>query len=174
MAAILPLVNECSAPNAQILYNDLRPGKGTTGSYEVIKAALERSYDCLGVFCEDVGGLMNLRGNGYLDGAEACGGVKLLFSSKVDYDDVVDNDKYTYDNDDDPNEQEDSRVVGVVDDNDDEPLLAETSSSSNNERQSGDTKENLPLVGGLIVGAVAIALAFTVLDVSMLYDTTLV
>ena len=73
LTAIIPLVNSCSGPNANILYNDLAPGKATKASYEVIKAAFERSYDCMGIKCADVGGLTNIRGDEYLPRAEPCG-----------------------------------------------------------------------------------------------------
>lgn len=72
-AAILPLMNDCSMGNAFVVYDDLAPGRATGGSFEVIKAALERAYDCLGVTCDDVGGLLNLKGDGYEIGAEPCG-----------------------------------------------------------------------------------------------------
>ena len=73
LTAIIPLVNSCSGPNANILYNDLAPGKATKASYEVLKAAFERSYDCMGIKCADVGGLTNIRGDEYLPRAEPCG-----------------------------------------------------------------------------------------------------
>ena len=72
-AAILPLLESCSTGNAFIIYDDLAPGNAVTGSFEVVKAALERSYDCLGLTCKDIGGLLNLRRDGYELGAEPCG-----------------------------------------------------------------------------------------------------
>jgi hypothetical protein len=74
-AAILPLVSKCNEGNAAVIYNDLKPGNSLKGSYEVVKASLERSYECLGINCEHVGGLINLRSDGYLLGAEACHGL---------------------------------------------------------------------------------------------------
>ena len=62
-AAILPLVNACSDGNADVMYKDLKPGN-TGGSYEVVKSALESSYECLNVDCEDVGGLVDVLGDG--------------------------------------------------------------------------------------------------------------
>ena len=85
-AAILPLVNKCNKGNADIIHNDLAPGEARSGSYEVVKAAFERSYDCLGITCKDVGGLINLRGDGYLVGAEACDNVQPV-QIDVHYDD---------------------------------------------------------------------------------------
>ena len=73
LTATIPLVDSCSGPNANILYNDLAPGKATKASYEVLKAAFERSYDCMGIKCADVGGLTNIRGDEYLPRAEPCG-----------------------------------------------------------------------------------------------------
>eukprot|EP00580_Thalassiosira_gravida_P015601 CAMPEP_0201663610 /NCGR_PEP_ID=MMETSP0494-20130426/5351_1 /ASSEMBLY_ACC=CAM_ASM_000839 /TAXON_ID=420259 /ORGANISM="Thalassiosira gravida, Strain GMp14c1" /LENGTH=522 /DNA_ID=CAMNT_0048142239 /DNA_START=113 /DNA_END=1681 /DNA_ORIENTATION=+ len=89
-AALLPLIHSCNEGNADLVHNDLMPGKLLEGSYEVVKAALERSYKCLNIQCEDVGGIMNLRGDGYIKGAEACGTVAPILSN-VDYDDQVTN-----------------------------------------------------------------------------------
>lgn len=72
-AAILPILDSCNKGNAFIIYDDLAPGNAVTSSFEVVKAALERSYDCLGVTCEDIGGLLNLKRDGYEIGAEPCG-----------------------------------------------------------------------------------------------------
>lgn len=75
-AALLPLVNDCSPGRATIIHKDLSPGESLHGSFEVVKDALVRSYECLEIKCEDVGGLIDVRDNGYLKGAEACGSVK--------------------------------------------------------------------------------------------------
>ncbi len=83
-AAILPLVSECNEGNAEIIYNDLKPGNSLKGSYEVVKASLERSYECLGINCEHVGGLVNFRGDGYLLGAEACHGLLPVSSDETE------------------------------------------------------------------------------------------
>lgn len=84
-AAILPLVSECNEGNAVVVYNDLKPGNSLKGSYEVVKASLERSYECLGINCEHVGGLVNFRGDGYLLGAEACNGLLPISSDIYDF-----------------------------------------------------------------------------------------
>jgi len=72
-AAILPLVYDCNVGNAFTIYDDLAPGKATASSFYVLKDTLERVYECLGVTCEEVGGLKNLQGNGYLPDAGPCG-----------------------------------------------------------------------------------------------------
>lgn len=74
-AALVPLLHSCSEGYAMMVHKDLSPGKSTKGSYEVVKDAIEQNYDCLGISCEDVGGLVDIRGEGYLAGAEACNGV---------------------------------------------------------------------------------------------------
>lgn len=80
-AAVLPLVYTCSEGSAYTIHNDVAPGKATKGSYEVVKAALERNYDCLGINCKDIGGLVDLHGEWYLKGAEACNNLKPVTSS---------------------------------------------------------------------------------------------
>lgn len=72
-ASILPLLNACSAGNAFMIYDDLTPGRATASSFEVIKDALERAYECLGITCQDVGGLRTPQNDGYFQGAEPCG-----------------------------------------------------------------------------------------------------
>ena len=55
------------------MYKDLAPGAATGASYEVIRAAFERNYECLGIKCEDVGGLVDASGKEYLPRAQPCG-----------------------------------------------------------------------------------------------------
>lgn len=74
-AAVAPLVSMCSAGSAEPIFRDMSPGNGPMGSFEVMKSALERNYDCLGVSCADVGGIITLEGDGYLKRAQACNGV---------------------------------------------------------------------------------------------------
>ncbi|CAB9509691.1 expressed unknown protein [Seminavis robusta] len=72
-AAVLPILHACSAPRALQVYIDLAVGSGNSVSYEVIKDALEKTYDCLQISCHDVGGLLDPVGNGlYLKGAAPC------------------------------------------------------------------------------------------------------
>eukprot|EP00549_Striatella_unipunctata_P025583 CAMPEP_0118723040 /NCGR_PEP_ID=MMETSP0800-20121206/31769_1 /TAXON_ID=210618 ORGANISM="Striatella unipunctata, Strain CCMP2910" /NCGR_SAMPLE_ID=MMETSP0800 /ASSEMBLY_ACC=CAM_ASM_000638 /LENGTH=205 /DNA_ID=CAMNT_0006631395 /DNA_START=303 /DNA_END=920 /DNA_ORIENTATION=+ len=74
-AALAPILSVCSQGSADIVFNDMAPGNGPTGSFEVVKSSLERHYTCMGVTCNNVGGIITLRGDKYLDRAEACGGV---------------------------------------------------------------------------------------------------
>lgn len=80
-ASVLPLLNACSASDADIVYNNMRVGNGGSVSFEVVKTAFERNYNCLGITCEDVGGLIDSVSTGYLQGAEPCGSTKPSSSS---------------------------------------------------------------------------------------------
>ncbi len=82
-AALLPLVHTCNAGSATSLYRDMAPGGALEGSYAVVRGALENTYDCLGITCEDVGGLINLRGDGYLTRGEACGNAQPVANAGV-------------------------------------------------------------------------------------------
>jgi len=75
-ATVLPLVHNCSAADAEIIYENLKYGRVSSSSsdtdFQAVKAAFERNYPCLGISCEDVGGLWNERSGSYYPGAEAC------------------------------------------------------------------------------------------------------
>ncbi|CAJ1934627.1 unnamed protein product [Cylindrotheca closterium] len=58
--SLLPLVHACSAGNAVMIYNQIKVGNGKTASFEAIKSSLEGTYECLGVTCEDIGGIVDL------------------------------------------------------------------------------------------------------------------
>jgi len=76
-SAMIPILGGLcgSKGNAQIVYNDLSPGNGPSGSFEVVKGAFEHSYDCLGITCADVGGIVSYDGT-YHKRAEACKNVQ--------------------------------------------------------------------------------------------------
>lgn len=75
-AAVLPVLNACNEDDATIVYNNMRVGNTGTPSFEVVKAAFENNYNCMGITCEDVGGLIDEVTGGYLNSAEPCGFVK--------------------------------------------------------------------------------------------------
>ncbi|GAX14654.1 hypothetical protein FisN_6Lh439 [Fistulifera solaris] len=76
MASLAPHLYSCQRSSAHMLWNDLAPGNATKASFEVLKFNLERTYDCLGIRCEDVGGLLHIDPSGsgllYNKGAEPC------------------------------------------------------------------------------------------------------
>ena len=74
-AAVLPLLNACSKEDAAIVYFNMRAGRGgTPADFKAVKDAFERHYECLGIECSDVGGLLDVMSGGYVDGAEPCRG----------------------------------------------------------------------------------------------------
>lgn len=74
-AALSPLISRCSAGPADVLYDNMFDQK-SVGSFEVVKSIVEKQYDCLGITCKDVGGIITVRGDGYRLRAEACDGVQ--------------------------------------------------------------------------------------------------
>merc|ERR1719483_1143960 len=70
-AAVLPLVHACDAAAAKVVSDHMKFGAAvydkTTGDYvsgtkpdtAAVKAALEKTYTCLGITCAHVGGLLN-------------------------------------------------------------------------------------------------------------------
>jgi len=59
-AAILPRVAACDAAKAQIISNNQKIDAGTfmTSGFKAVKEAFEATYECLGITCEDIGGLL--------------------------------------------------------------------------------------------------------------------
>lgn len=58
-AALLPMIHDCSPGFADLVhYNTKLADHGP--SFEVIKGAVERQYSCLGITCQDVGGIKSL------------------------------------------------------------------------------------------------------------------
>lgn len=77
-SVLAPLMSVCSSGSADLVYQDMVTNsflEEKVGSFEVIQSALQNQYECLGITCQDVGGLWNTQRNGYLPRAEACGGV---------------------------------------------------------------------------------------------------
>ncbi len=83
--ALLPLVHACSAADAELVYTTIFTADLNLESYQVVKDALEKNYDCLGVECSDVGGFTGKSAEGYMDFHLPCG-VILEESSSSDED----------------------------------------------------------------------------------------
>merc|ERR1719424_1603357 len=83
-AAVLPLVHACDAAAAKTVSDHMKFGAAvydkTTGSFTsgtkpdtgAVKAALEKTYTCLGITCAHVGGLLSGDGFTAEEGMEAC------------------------------------------------------------------------------------------------------
>ncbi len=72
-AAVLPLIHYCDEEAAETIYNNLKVGQNGTADFAAVKNAFESTYSCLGVKCEDVGGLYDEATGAYYDGAGPCG-----------------------------------------------------------------------------------------------------
>jgi len=71
-AAILPYLHKCNNKDAQTVYQNMRVGSSASKVvFSDVKAAFENNYDCMGIACEDVGGIWTV--NGYSDHAKPCG-----------------------------------------------------------------------------------------------------
>lgn len=71
-AAVLPLVHACSATDATIVYNAVKQNDAVP-DHSAVKEALERTYECLGITCKNVGGYIDSGTGTYFEGAEPCG-----------------------------------------------------------------------------------------------------
>lgn len=70
-ASVLPMVAKCSADDAKTISDNLAPT--TTGTdFAAVKTAFENNYECMGITCEQVAGLVSKEG-GFEAGAEPCG-----------------------------------------------------------------------------------------------------
>jgi hypothetical protein len=76
-AAILPFIFQCNEDSASVVYSAFQK---ESVDFEAIKAALESTYACLGITCEDVGGLIDPNNGGYLKGAAPCGDTETTIS----------------------------------------------------------------------------------------------
>eukprot|EP00747_Dinoflagellata_sp_TGD_P169414 gnl/TRDRNA2_/TRDRNA2_198358_c0_seq1.p1 gnl/TRDRNA2_/TRDRNA2_198358_c0~~gnl/TRDRNA2_/TRDRNA2_198358_c0_seq1.p1 ORF type:complete len:551 (-),score=72.89 gnl/TRDRNA2_/TRDRNA2_198358_c0_seq1:30-1682(-) len=72
-AAILPMVNACDPEAAKLIKEDMRMDSAAPmhAGFVPVKQALERAYTCMGITCDDVGGLLDDE-NSYYKGAEPC------------------------------------------------------------------------------------------------------
>lgn len=70
-AVVVPLVHKCHRADANLIYDHLRIGSEASAvSFERVKQALEDNYECMGISCEDVGGIWTEEG--FAEGAEPC------------------------------------------------------------------------------------------------------
>lgn len=70
-AAVLPLVHKCHRADANTIYEHLRIGsKKSLVSFQRVKEALEKNYECMGITCEDIGGIWT--DEGFAEGAGPC------------------------------------------------------------------------------------------------------
>merc|ERR1712127_1000442 len=69
--AVFPKVHACNPDDASTIYGSMGVGSSMT-SFEAVKAAFENNYECLGITCGDIGGLINTATNDYYPEATPC------------------------------------------------------------------------------------------------------
>lgn len=84
-SSVLPLLHTCDPESAQIVHENLQAQSFPEVDFVAVKRALERTYPCLKISCQQVGGIENPFTGGYLDGAEPC--IELFGGFTVDVDD---------------------------------------------------------------------------------------
>eukprot|EP00977_Amphora_coffeiformis_P013585 scaffold3591_cov159-Amphora_coffeaeformis.AAC.8 len=71
-AVVLPLVHKCHRADANTIYENLRMGSEDSAvSFHRVKEALENNYECMGISCDDIGGIWT--DEGFAEGAGPCG-----------------------------------------------------------------------------------------------------
>jgi hypothetical protein len=72
-AAILPRIAACNPEAAQTISDNMKLGSSSpmSAGFTAIKQAFESSYECLGITCKDVGGIIK-EGSNYFESAEPC------------------------------------------------------------------------------------------------------
>ena len=70
-AAVVPILQNCSATDADFVFQQLEY-KSENRDYVAIKQVLEKHYECMGITCEQVGGLWDAETMSYFSGASPC------------------------------------------------------------------------------------------------------
>ena len=70
-AAVLPVVAKCNEEDAAVIFNEMKPGGGFDVDFGAVKRAFERNYDCMGLKCEDIGGLWHDANESYMENAKS-------------------------------------------------------------------------------------------------------
>jgi hypothetical protein len=79
---VLPKIHVCDATAADTILNAVTIGG--TPNFAAVKSALESVYNCMGVTCADIGGLVDpVTKNSYAAGAAPCGGVSYFESEST-------------------------------------------------------------------------------------------
>jgi hypothetical protein len=72
-AAILPMVHSCNTQDAELIYENVKMGAPST-NFQHVKNAFQKTYSCMQVTCEDVGGYYDAANSEYFEGAAPCTG----------------------------------------------------------------------------------------------------
>jgi hypothetical protein len=70
-AGVLPYVHKCDPTDATTIYDNIWTGTGAT-AFSDVKAAFEKNYECMGITCADIGGIVDSFGD-YKNTTKPCG-----------------------------------------------------------------------------------------------------
>lgn len=70
-ATVLPFVYNCDAKAASVIHDNMQMGAQT--SFRTVKAALENTYECMRITCQNVGGIWNHTAQSYNEYGSPCG-----------------------------------------------------------------------------------------------------
>uniref|UniRef100_A0A7S1G0P6 Uncharacterized protein n=3 Tax=Corethron hystrix TaxID=216773 RepID=A0A7S1G0P6_9STRA len=70
MASVIPRVHDCDAGAAEIIADNMAIREDSSTDFAAVKAAFESQYECMGIKCTDVGGL--LQGTNYYPDFQPC------------------------------------------------------------------------------------------------------
>jgi len=73
-AAVLPRIAVCDPRAAKTIEDNMNLDSSSpmSAGYTTVKQAFESTYKCLGITCEDVGGILTSTGDAYFESAEPC------------------------------------------------------------------------------------------------------
>jgi len=71
MASVIPRIDYCDKDAAMTIFNNMNIGASST-SFRAVKNAVESQYDCLGITCAEIGGLLSTTMGDYYKGMEPC------------------------------------------------------------------------------------------------------
>jgi hypothetical protein len=72
-AAVLPMMNACNKEDTATVWENMALGSGET-NFEKVLLAFSNNYKCLGIKCEDIGGLYDAMTGAYYKHAHPCNG----------------------------------------------------------------------------------------------------
>jgi hypothetical protein len=80
-AAVLPIVHNCTAADAETIYQNMGANTNQPVDFAAVRGAFERNYGCMGISCADVGGVIDEGTGTYKSGTAPCGGAGSTSSS---------------------------------------------------------------------------------------------
>jgi hypothetical protein len=71
--ATLPFIHDCSAKDAEIIYENMKSKDSADVNFGEVKKAFENTYQCLNIQCSEVGGIWDVNTGDYKSDAFPCG-----------------------------------------------------------------------------------------------------